>query len=227
MYVVHERCCGIDVHKKMIVACLIRLWANGQVLKDIRTFSTMRADLERLREWLKAAGCTHVALESTGVSWRPIFQVLEGSMEVLVVNAQHLKAVPGRKTDMRDAEWIADLLQHGLLRPSFIPSAFEQELRALTRYRTSLSQDRARAINRLQKALEDTNIKLTSVATDIMGKSAQAILKALLNGQTDPHLLGFASQGPNANETRPTGASLSGFPSAPSSLSHPRAPHAY
>ena len=155
----------------------------------------MKADLQALGEWLQTAKCTHVAMESTGVYWKPIFHVLEGRMEVLVVNAQHLKAVPGRKTDMRDAEWIADLLQHGLLRPSFIPSAFEREIRELTRYRTRLIQTRSRSINRLHKTLEDTNIKLTSVATDIMGQSAQAILKALLDGQTDPQVLAELAKG--------------------------------
>ena len=189
MNVVHACCCGLDVHKKTVVACLISSGTTGEQRKEIRTFSTMKADLLVLAAWLKAANCTHVAMESTGVFWRPIFHVLEGQMEVLVVNAQHLKAVPGRKTDLRDAEWIADLLQHGLMRPSFIPSAFERALRELTRYRTRLIQNRSRTINRLHKTLEDTNIKLTSVATDIMGKSAQAILKALLDGQTDPHVL--------------------------------------
>jgi transposase len=195
MNVVHACCCGLDVHKKTVVACLISSGTTGEQRKEIRTFSTMKADLLVLAAWLKAATCTHVAMESTGVFWRPIFHVLEGQMEVLVVNAQHLKAVPGRKTDLRDAEWIADLLQHGLLRPSFIPSAFERELRELTRYRTRLIQNRSRTINRLHKTLEDTNIKLTSVATDIMGKSAQAILKALLAGQTDPHVLAELAKG--------------------------------
>ena len=161
MNVVHACCCGLDVHKKTVVACLIGSGANGEQHKQIRTFSTMKADLQALLAWLKAATCTHVAMESTGVFWKPIFRVLEGHLEVLVVNAQHLKAVPGRKTDLRDAEWIADLLQHGLLRPSFIPSAFERELRELTRYRTRLIQNRSRTINRLHKTLEDTNIKLT------------------------------------------------------------------
>lgn len=195
MNVVHACCCGLDVHKKTVVACLIVSGANGEQRKEIRTFSTLKSDLQALLAWLKEATCTHVAMESTGVYWKPIFHVLEGQMEVLVVNAQHLKAVPGRKTDLRDAEWIADLLRHGLLRPSFIPSAFERELRELTRYRTRLIQNRSRTINRLHKTLEDTNIKLTSVATDIMGKSAQDILKALLDGQTDPHILAELAKG--------------------------------
>ncbi|HLZ59180.1 MAG TPA: IS110 family transposase [Ktedonosporobacter sp.] len=195
MNVIHPSCCGLDVHKKTVVACLIVSAAKGEQRKEFRTFRTMKADLLALVEWLKTAKCTHVAMESTGVYWKPIFNVLEGQMEVLVVNAQHLKAVPGRKTDMRDAEWIADLLQYGLLRPSFIPSAFEREIRELTRYRTRLIQTRSRSINRLHKTLEDTNIKLTSVATDIMGQSAQAILKALLDGQTDPQVLAELAKG--------------------------------
>ena len=146
----------------------------------------MTADLLRMRDWLKERGATHVAMESTGSFWKPIFNILEGHLEVLVVNAQHLKAVPGRKTDIKDAEWIADLLQHGLLRPSFVPPAFQRELRELTRYRTSLVEERSRIINRLQKTLEDANIKLSSVASDLMGRSAREMLVTLLTGEADP-----------------------------------------
>lgn len=195
MNVVYERCCGLDVHKKMLVACLIVPGADGQRHKQVRSFSTMVADLLALRDWLTAAGCTHVAMESTGVYWKPIYNVLDGSVEVLVVNAQHLKAVPGRKTDVHDAEWLADLLQHGLLRASYIPARAQRELRELTRTRTRLIQQRSQTINRLQKVLEDSNIKLGSVVSDIMGMSAQAMLKALLEGQTDPHLLADLAQG--------------------------------
>lgn len=195
MQVVYQRCCGLDVHKKIVVACLITLAANGQRQKDIRTFGTMTGDLLLLLDWLKAAGCTHVAFESTGVYWKPIFNLLEGEMTVLLVNAQHIKAVPGRKTDVKDAEWIADLLQHGLLRPSFIPPAPQRELRELTRYRSSLVADRARVINRLHKVLEDTNLKLASVVTDVTGVSARAILRAFLNGQTDPQELADLARG--------------------------------
>jgi transposase len=196
MQVVHERCCGLDVHKKVVVACLLLLSANGQRHKEIRTFGTMTRDLLALGDWLRAAGCTHVAFESTGVYWRPIFNLLEGEMTVLLVNAQHIKAVPGRKTDVKDAEWIADLLQHGLLRPSFIPPAPQRELRELTRYRSSLVADRARVINRLQKALEDTNVKLASVVTDVTGVSAHAILRAYLSGEeTDPWELANLARG--------------------------------
>ncbi len=195
MQVVYERCCGLDVHKKVVVACLLVLMANGQRRKEIRTFGTMTQDLLALLDWLKEAGCTHVAFESTGVYWKPIFNLLEGQMSVLLVNAQHIKAVPGRKTDVKDAEWIADLLQHGLLRPSFIPPAPQRELRELTRYRSSLVADRARVINRLQKVLEDTNLKLASVVTDVTGVSARAILRAYLNGETNPWALANLARG--------------------------------
>ena len=196
MHVTHERCCGLDVHKKIVVACLMLRLANGQHQKEIRTFGTTTRELLALLEWLKAAGCTHVALESTGVYWKPIFTILEGDLTVLLVNAQHVKALPGRKTDVKDAEWLADLLQHGLLRPSFIPPAPQRELRELTRYRSSLVADRARTINRLQKVLEDTNLKLASVVTDVTGVTARAILRAYLSGEeTDPWELANLARG--------------------------------
>lgn len=196
MQVVYECCCGLDVHKKVVVACLITLTAKGQRQKDIRSFGTMTRDVLALLDWLKAAGCTHIAFESTGVYWKPIFNLLEGEMSVLLVNAHHIKAVPGRKTDVKDAEWIADLLQHGLLRPSFIPPPPQRALRELTRYRSSLVADRARVINRLQKGLEDTNLKLASVVTDVTGVSARAILRAYLSGaETDPWELANLAQG--------------------------------
>lgn len=195
MELVYRRCCGIDIHKKMIVACVITETESGQRHKEIRTFRTVTSDLLELLDWLKAAACTHVAMESTGVYWKPIYNILEGHFELLVVNAQHIKAVPGRKTDVRDAEWIADLLQHGLLRGSPIPPAPQRELRELTRYRVSLVQERARAVNRLQKTLEDTNLKLGDVATDIMGKSARTMLEALLAGETDPGKLADLARG--------------------------------
>lgn len=148
-----------------------------------------------LHDWLHEAGCTHIAMEATGVYWKPAFNLLEGQFELLVVNAQHIKAVPGRKTDVRDAEWIADLLQHGLLKSSFIPPTAQRELRDLTRHRVSLVEDRARVVNRLQKVLEDTNVKLGDVATDILGKSARAMLEAMLAGQTDPAVLADLARG--------------------------------
>lgn len=189
MEVVYTHCCGLDVHKKTVVACLLTAERNEPRHKEIRTFSTMTADLLALGDWLKAANCTVIAMESTGVFWKPIYNLLEGQFELLVVNAQHIKAVPGRKTDVRDAEWIADLLQHGLLQGSFIPSPEQREWRELTRYRTSLVEERARLVNRLQKVLEDTNLKLASVATDLTGKSARGMLEALLAGETDPQVL--------------------------------------
>ena len=191
---VYERCCGIDVHKKMIVACLI-LVVNGQRRKEARTFRTTTQDLLLLLDWLSSAGCTHVAMESTATYWKPIYNLLEGHFELLVVNAQHIKAVPGRKTDVHDAEWIADLLQHGLLKASFIPASSQRDLRELTRYRTNLVEERARASNRLQQTLEGTNLKLGDVATDILGKSGRAILEALLAGQTDPAVLADLARG--------------------------------
>jgi transposase len=189
MRIMYHRCCGIDVHKKMIVVCLLMITAQG-VQKEIQTLSTMMSDLFGLRDWLKAQHCEAVAMESTGVYWKCIWNVLEGEgMELLLCNAQQIKAVPGRKTDIKDAQWIADLLQHGLLRASFVPARPQRELRDLTRYRSSLAADRARLINRIQKTLEDTTIKLASVATDITGKSARAILEAMLAGEQDPEIL--------------------------------------
>ena len=148
MNIVHERCAGLDVHKKTVVACALVSQATGQPRKEVRTFSTMTPDIVRMRDWLKTLGITHVAMESTGVFWKPIYNLLEGHVELLLVNAQHIKAVPGRKTDVKDAEWIADLLRHGLLRPSLIPAAWQREVRDLTRSRTSLSEERSPAINR-------------------------------------------------------------------------------
>ena len=195
MNIVYERCAGIDVHKKNVVVCAITPEKQGQRQKEHCTFSTMMPDLLRMRHWFQSLGVTHVAMESTGSFWKPIFNVLEGHMEVLVVNAQHLKTVPGRKTDLKDAEWIADLLQHGLVRPSFVPPAGPREVRELTRYRTSLVQERSRIVNRLQKTLEDTNIKLASVASDLMGKSARDMLTARLSGEVDPSVLTELARG--------------------------------
>lgn len=190
METVYAHCCGLDVHQKTVVACL----RTGHQ-KQTKTFGTMTDDLRQLAVWLKATGCTHVAMESTGVYWKPIYNLLEGQFEILVVNAHHLKAVPGRKTDVSDAEWIAELLQHGLLRGSFVPTAAQRALRDLTRSRATLVQERARIINRLHKVLEEANIKLATVATDVMGVSGRAMLKALLEGQTDPQALADLARG--------------------------------
>jgi len=195
MDVLYERCCGIDVHKKTVVACLITPGASGAPTKETRTYGTMTADLLEMMDWLLDAGCTHVAMESTGVFWKAPYNLLEGALEVYVVNAAHIKTVPGRKTDVKDAEWIADLLRHGLLRPSFIPDRPQRELRELTRYRTSLLQERSAEVNRLQKTLEGANIKLAGVATDIMGKSGRDMLAALVAGQTDAAALAQLARG--------------------------------
>jgi transposase len=195
MNLVYERCAGLDVHKRNVVVCAITPDPSGNRHKERQTFSTMTPDLLQLRTFLKDLGVTHVAMESTASYWKPIFNVLEGHFEVLVVNAQHLKAVPGRKTDIKDAEWIADVLQHGLLRPSFVPPAWQREVRELTRYRISLSEERSRLINRLQKTLEDANIKLASVASDVMGRSARDMLTALLAGEVDPSVLAELARG--------------------------------
>src|SRR5438874_11637703 len=159
MDIVHDRCCGLDIHKRSVAACLITPGPGGKPQARVRSFGTMTADLLELLDWLQQAGCTHVAMESTGVYWKPIYNILEGHLEVVVVNAQHLKGVPGRKTDVLDAEWLAECFQLGLLKASFIPPAPVRELRDLTRYRTSLIRERARTANRLQKVLEDANIK--------------------------------------------------------------------
>src|SRR5438445_9738485 len=192
MEVVHEVCCGLDVHKKSVTACV--LWASGR-RKQIREFGTFTRDLLELADWLRSCGVTHAAMESTGVYWKPVWNLLEGQFEVLLVNAQHIKAVPGRKTDQKDSEWIADLLQHGLLRGSFVPPQPIRELRDLTRYRVSLVQEINRIANRIQKVLEDANIKLASVATDALGASGRAILEAMLAGEQDAARLAELSKG--------------------------------
>jgi transposase len=190
MHIMDERCAGLDVHKKTVVACVVT--PEGQ---ETRTFGTMTAELLTLADWLLASGCTQVAMESTGDDWKPVFNILEGTFEVLLVNAQHVKAVPGRKTDVKDAAWLAELLQHGLLRASFIPPVAQRELRDLTRYRSTVIQERVTLINRVQKLLEDANIKLAVVASDIMGVSGRAILAALLTGHADPQALAELAKG--------------------------------
>jgi transposase len=178
---VYERCCGLDVHKKSVVACV--LTPEGQ---ETVSFGTMTRDLLRLADWLQGRGVRQVAMESTGVYWMPIYNVLEErGFEVLVVNARHVKAVPGRKTDVKDAEWLADLLRHGLLRGSFIPERWQRELRELVRYRKALVEERSRLVTRVQKLLEGANLKLGDVASDVMGRSARAMLKEVAAGNTD------------------------------------------
>jgi transposase len=195
MDVVNPRCCGLDVHKQLLVACLIVPGADGEPEKEIRRFGTMTADLRELRDWLLAEGCRVVATESTGPYWKPVWNALEDSFSLVLVNPQHMKAIPGRKTDQKDSEWIAELLRHGLLKASFVPERFQRELRELTRYRTKLVEERSAEVNRVQKILEGANLKLASVATDIMGVSARAMLAALLAGDTDPAALAALAKG--------------------------------
>jgi transposase len=193
--VVYERCCGLDVHKRTAVACLVVPGPEGRPAKTIRTFGTMTEDLLRLADWLAAAGCTHVAMESTGVYWQPIWNLLEGTCALLLVNARHIKRVPGRKTDVTDSEWLADLLRHGLLTGSYVPDRAQRQLRALTRDRTSLVQERTAEVNRLQQTLEGANIKLASVASDLLGVSARQMLAALCAGQTDAPAMAQRARG--------------------------------
>jgi len=189
MEIVYQCCTGLDIHKKDVKACLITTGPDGEIHKEIRTYPTKTQDLLQMRDWLKEAGCGHIAMESTGVYWKPVYNMLEGYFKLLVVNPQYVKALRGHKTDVKDAEWIADLFRLGMLKASFIPSTDQRELRELTRYRTRLGEERAREVNRLQKTLEDTNTKLGDVVSDVMGKAARMILYALANGETDPHRL--------------------------------------
>ena len=182
---IYERCCGLDIHKKTVVACVIVPAAGRHVSKEIRTFGTMTDDLLALADWLAAENVTHVALESTGVFWKPLFNLLEDRFQLLLVNARDIKQVPGRKTDVKDCEWIADLLRHGLLKASFVPDRPQRELRELVRYRTKIVQERSAEVNRLQKTLEGANIKLASVASDPLGLSGRQMLEALIGGSTD------------------------------------------
>lgn len=195
MDVVYRHCAGLDVHKKTVVACCITPGAKGEKQIEVRTFGTMTVDLLTLSDWLTSKQITHVAMESTGEFWKPIYNLLEGNFELLVVNAKHIKNVPGRKTDVKDAEWIAELLRHGLVRGSFIPPQAQRDLRDLTRQRTNLVQDRATVVNRLQKVLEWANIKLSSVATDVTGVSARAMLEAIVQDQVDPAALSELARG--------------------------------
>jgi transposase len=195
MDALYARCCGLDIHKKLVVACRIVPGPTGQPRKEIRSFGTTTAAIEDLRAWLSAEGVTHVAMEATGVYWKPLFNLLEDAFHLVLANAQHIKQVPGRKTDVKDCEWIADLLRHGLLRPSYVPDRPRRELQELTRYRTSLIRERAAAANRLQKLLEGANIKLGDVATDVLGASGRAILEALAAGETDSTVLAQHARG--------------------------------
>jgi transposase len=200
MQVLHARCCGLDVHKRTVVACVLLTEPAGSVVKHVRTFSTMTADLLSLSDWLRGLGVTQIAMESTGIYWRPVFNILEDAHQVMLVNPQHIKRVPGRKTDVKDSEWLADLLRHGLVRPSFIPPKPIRVLRELTRYRATLVQQRTQEINRLHKVLETGNVKLAAVASDVLGVSGRQMLAALIEGETDPTALADLARGALRNK---------------------------
>lgn len=189
MDILYAICAGLDVHKDTVVVCVRRIDAKGKVRQETRTFGCTTGQLLELADWLAQEGVTHAAMESTGVYWKPIWNILEDQFQILLVNAQHIKQVPGRKTDVKDAEWIAQLLQHGLLRGSFVPATPQRELRELTRQRRQLIQGRASVANRIQKVLEDANIKLGSVASDVLGVSGRDMLRALIAGRDDPEKL--------------------------------------
>ena len=195
MEVLYRICCGLDVHKDTVVACLSRVTGAGERVQQVRTFGTTRTGLQRLAAWLTEAGCTPLAMESTGVYWKPVYNLLEGHFTVLGVNAAHGKAVPGRKTDVKDGEWLADLLQHGLLRASFIPERAQREVRDLTRTRTTLTDERSAVVCRVQAVRADAGLKLAGGATDILGVAGRAILAALLAGTTDPAALAALARG--------------------------------
>jgi len=190
-----ERGCGLDVHQATVVACLLIVLKDGKVRKQMRTFGTTTRELLSLREWLLSEGCTHVAMESTGVYWKPVYAILEGALEIVVANAQHVKKVPGRKTDVKDADWIADLLCHGLLRSSFVPPQPIRELRDLMRYRRKLVESQTAERNRLLKLLETANIKLASVASDVFGVSGRLMLQALAEGKATPQEIAQLAKG--------------------------------
>ena len=188
MEVLYPRCCGLDVHRNMVVACLSIVEA-GQRRKEIRTFQSVTRELLAMRQWLLSENCTHIGMESTGVLWRPVYDRLAGYFELVLVNAAHMRQVPGHKTDVQDADWLADLLQHGLLTPSFVPDQPQQDLRDLTRLRVHLVQDRTQLSNRILKVLQQGGIKLSGVLSNVMGVSGRAILQALCAGERDPEQL--------------------------------------
>jgi transposase len=194
MEVLYPRCAGLDVHQRTVVACA-RIASGSTVQQDVRTFSTTTGDLLALADWLTSHGCTHVAMESTGVYWKPIWHVLEGQFELILANALQIRSVPGRKSDVNDAMWIADLVAHGLIRGSFVPPAPIHELRDLTRTRKQLVREVAQHTLRIQKVLEDANLKLTSVLSDVLGMSGRGMIEAIIQGETDPERLADLSQG--------------------------------
>ncbi|GAC1650147.1 MAG: IS110 family transposase [Ktedonobacteraceae bacterium] len=193
--ILYDSCAGLDVHKATVVACLLLTAPSGKATRDVRTFATTTHGLRDLADWLGSQRVTHVAMESTGIYWRPVFNLLESRFQVILVNAQHMKAVPGHKTDVKDSEWIADLLRHGLLSPSFIPPKPIRDLRDVVRARKTLVQQRSQAILRVQKVLETANIKLSSVASDVLGTSGRQMLDALLAGISDAETLANFARG--------------------------------
>jgi transposase len=189
MEVLYPHCAGLDVHKNTVVAC-VRHTVDGTIKREVRTFKTITKELLALSEWLAAEGCTHIAMEATGVYWKPVWHILsDGDFALVLANAAHVKNVPGRKTDVNDATWLADLLAHGLIRGSFVPDPQTQEMRDLLRTRKQLMRERTRHVQRLQKTLEDANIKLDSVISDVMGLSGRRMIEALIAGQSDPEQL--------------------------------------
>lgn len=211
MEIIYVRCAGIDVHKKTVVVCCITIDASGKKQIEIRTYSTTTAGLLAMSDWLSGMQITHVAMESTGEFWKPVYNILEGNFELLVANARHIKNVPGRKTDVKDAEWIAELLRHGLLRGSFIPPQEQRDLRDLTRQRSNLVQDRATVVNRLQKVLEWANLKLSSVATDVTGVSARSMLEAIIENKVDAKTLAELAKGRLRNKRSELESALTGI----------------
>lgn len=191
---VYQRCAALDVHKETVSTCIRVPGANGK-REEIRTFGTMTADLLTLRDWLVSHGVTHVAMESTGVYWKPVYHILEDDMTIVLVNAAHVKNVPGHKTDVKDCVWLARLMEAGLLKGSFVPPRAFRDLRDLTRFRKQLINDRTREVNRLHKVLQDAGIKLSSVATDVMGVSGRAMIEALVRGTTEPEVLADLAKG--------------------------------
>ena len=210
MDIVRTHCAGLDVHKKTVVVTIIIPDPKGGVYKETRTFGTMTLDLLALSDWLTEQSVSHVAMESTGEYWKPVFNILENNFDVLLVNAQHIKAVPGRKTDVKDSEWIAELLRHGLLKASFVPPLGQRELRELTRYRSTFVKERATLVNRVQKVLESANIKLASVVTDVTGVSGRAILQVLLEGKATPNEMADLAKGRMREKREQLARSLEG-----------------
>lgn len=209
--IVVKRGAGLDIHKKTVVATRMRVNEDERMVWETKTFGTMTADLLELADWLSDWECTHVAMESTADYWKPVFNILEGSIEVMLVNAHHVKHVPGRKTDAKDSEWLAELLIHGLLKPSFIPPKAQRELREMTRYRSTLVRDRARVVNRVQKQLEGMNIKLASVATDVMGASGRAMLDAIIADRMRPQEMAELARGRLRNKMADLEKALTGI----------------